>query len=317
MKKKTAIILIIILTFLALLLGAVLTIGIVFQKDDFFGIRNAFIITEKDLKKKETVSLTSIQNIEMETESIDIQVYTTNEDEMRVEAYTKDKAKEENLFEIEENENTISIKNRNSKSNICFFCFGNNITIYKVYIPRNYKENIRIQTSSGEVSILGDLNNKNVDLKSSSGDLEIGSVTATNINLQTTSGDVSTKNTTSSTLSIQTSSGDIELGTSEGKVSLNANSGEISVHSLHGDARIHTSSGDVEINSFLITGSSTIDTSSGEVHIRLHEDSNCEITSNTSSGDVRYPNESHKVGKDPYHMLAIKTSSGDIWTKMR
>lgn len=134
---------------------------------------------------------------------------------------------------------------------------------------------------------------------------------------------------------IRTSSGDItvselalegvEIGTSSGRIDLR------SIQSMAGRSVFESSSGDISLDIARLDGDLRLDSSSGDITVRLPTDAGFELAADTSSGDiaVEFPmavsgsiasnnrdDVNATVGAGTHH-LSVDTSSGDIRVRRR
>lgn len=203
----------------------------------------------------------------------------------------------------------------------------------------NANSNINIGTSSGDIrlqQITGEVN-----IASISGEIK-AAVISGNAQLSTTSGDITIQqidgdtevSTTSGNVKIlegkgsreiSSSSGDITIQGADGSFDLSTSSGEILFQAQSGMGEIETSSGDIKIELYELAGSINIDSTSGDVNIKLPESSSFDFEANTTSGDIktffdnnlqfskRGDNAVGAYGADAGgKKVSIETTSGDI-----
>jgi hypothetical protein len=217
------------------------------------------------------------------------------------------------------------------------FCFGRCGMSYHITAPRGVALSVR--TSSGDISVAGV--DGAVSLTSGSGDVTAhdianGLTVATSsgdvalervggkLNVQTGSGDVRLADGHVVDATVQANSGDIELQGVANTIALNSGSGDIDVRDAHdGQLAIRANSGNIDYTGSLArAANSSVETSSGDVTLRLPGDSSFILEANTSSGDLENAftlangqrgrqSLSGVAGADG-HTLKIATSSGDI-----
>lgn len=192
---------------------------------------------------EKTYSTYDFDTISLSVTSADIFVKESDTSDVKVEIYG------------EENSGSSVIRNRtlevgkNSSNGFCFgFCF-NRDEVY-LYLPKDIMQKVKIKSSSGDIRI-GDFSKLDLDITTSSGDIEIDTVAS------------------------------FKGGT---------NSGEVDIHSILKDVDITTHSGDVTIDSFRILNDSSIATHSGDVSISAIGDCYIDTHTNSGDVDIKNNN---------------------------
>lgn len=157
--------------------------------------------------------------------------------------------------------------------------------ILKVYLPANYCKNIEIRTTSGDISF-SVKENENISIETVSGDINLNFSNAADITIKTTSGDSKIYGGTCSRFLAKSVSGD--------SIITNLKCSDFESNTTSGDFRITG-----ELESF------NIKSISGDINITINQEllSNSEIT--TTSGDIVFTNNS-----DYSYMYDTKTKSG-------
>ncbi len=161
-------------------------------------------------------------------------------------------------------------------------------------------------------------NGKNVEIKSSSADIEVSELTV-NLDVWASSTDVRMKDTDGE-VSLDLSSGDVDIIRHKGDVNVKGNSSDLDFEAIEGDVDIRTSSGDGSLNGvkgsvsayassgdyrlYDIDGDFDIRTSSGDIYAIGVTGS---IRAESSSGDIRLKELTSKEGD-----FDIESSSGDV-----
>lgn len=283
-----------------------------------------------DINKEESFSAKDIKNIIIESSSSDINIIEYDDPEVKVhiygKLYTKDNNQKNNQF-IKFSDGSLDIR-ENPKKKYLVFNFGELINGNKIkidlYLPKDYKENIVIDTSSGSIKA-DNLNLKKLDINTYSGEIALKDVKSDDISLETSSGKISAddieaddldiktysgnndcKSITAEKVYFETSSGIISLGTVETKkITGDTYSGDIFAEKLTSDdVNLETSSGKITFGDVLVkkikcvtySGNVTFDnaalndtyieTSSGNVILSLFEDSEFNLKAENSSGDI-------------------------------
>lgn len=238
------------------------------------------------------------QVIEIRTSFSDIQVLSTDEPTIRVEGYGDERSAVPssvslNITEQNDANNTLVIGLRSEE-----YLRRGRIT---VYIPRNYKNNINISSTSGDIW-LREMALKSISTKNTSGDVEIHNSAVDNLDIKTISGDINVQNSKSMATNFSTTSGDVNI------------SGEF------GDGKVGTTSGEIEFIPTVLSKDITIESTSGEVTIYINRLTNCGVDFSSVSGTM-YVNEKRiksNGGKASYNLgegtpkINVKTTSGGL-----
>lgn len=329
MKKIGIIVLIIVLTLLTILFTNVLIFAIQNNQWNWFRSFGSSknLRKEEYIQKEQSIELGSVQNLALEFESSDLNVFFTEDSKIRVVQYSYQELEEDELFVVNQTASKISIR-ENRKPHFYFFYV--NQTAYDVYLPREYEKSLEIKAVSGDVTVNENLKFANLTISSTSGDIEMGDIEAQNIQIETVSGDIKLQTLKEESLVLKTTSGDIFVESAEGKMELKTTSGdilmknaigkieakttsgEIEIQTIEGNVEMQSVSGNIKCEDFKITGDSNIKTTSGEVKTYLNTESNCEIQAESTSGNITLPNRRNVMGVEPYAKLTIKTTSGNI-----
>ena len=174
-----------------------------------------------------------------------------------------------------------------------------------LYLPIDFNETIKIDTSSGDVDA-SELLLSQLDIHLSSGDITIDDTQVNDLALDLSSGDVDLTHVVTEFLTIKTSSGDVTLNHIEGEVSGRSSSGDVSVTlaDLSNDFAYDLSSGDFDMS--ILKSPQDMDLnascSSGDVEVDFDLDDYDRDEDNKIIG---------RIGPGTYD-LDIHTSSGDI-----
>lgn len=198
------------------------------------------------------------------------------------------------------------------------------------------------KTQSGDVEVSGITmqpdEDTEIDIHTTSGDLEARGISAARIRLQTTSGDVSAERLEARQLKIQTASGeqdledivcdrtdmrsgsgDIDVENIRGReLNAQAGSGEVELQADMEDLDIKTGSGDIELEAGARARRIHMLAGSGDICLNLNRVEGASIVSRTGSGDMvirgyevsgRSYNTSYGSGAC---QISLVTGSGDI-----
>lgn len=195
-------------------------------------------ITNKKLSEKYDVDNIILLNFDFK--NYEVNYYVTDKDSLIIEQ----KGKANKIYaEVRKTNNKLLVKE--SVSNIL------EKKKFNIYIPKKYKEKISISNGFNNIKIK-DLDE--VFLNNNAGNVKISNVKS--VNIENVSGEINIK-------------GELE------KISGTSSTGDIKINSLNGSASIETITGDIFIKNFIIKEKSGIESTSGEIIIKVDKKSDC------------------------------------------
>lgn len=288
---------------------------------------------QHEINEEKTFEAEEIKNINIDSSSADINIIEYDDNKVKVHIYGHfyKKYKDNNEPVIELNNGQLDIM-QSRKSSIMSLginfnigeLFNDNEMHMDVYVPKGYKDDINIESSSGNIKA-DNLELKKLDIDTFSGKIELKDVTADKVSLETSSGDISAGNIKADDLKINTFSGNNYYKSIDAqKVYFESSSGDISLGSVNTeviegdtfsghinakevkskDGKFTTSSGNVIINyaefkkvicdtfsgdvkfESAELNDTQIETSSGNVAISLLEDAEFKLDADSSSGNI-------------------------------
>ncbi|WP_339203230.1 DUF4097 domain-containing protein [Bacillus sp. FSL K6-1366] len=187
------------------------------------------------------------------------------------------------------------------------FLNGFNRSTLIVRLPYDYKGDLAVRTSSGDVSVAGNdhLALSGLNAVSASGNTSVTDVRLQDLKVKASSGDVSISNTVSKTAGIDLASGDANL-----------------VH-VSGSLDVKMTSGDFNAVLKKVTGPVSVTLTSGDANLSLPQNGSFAVNALSASGDVSLPYSfADKAHKEQHHItgtqgsgrhpIDIKTDSGDL-----
>ncbi|WP_439949155.1 LiaG family protein [Bacillus subtilis] len=187
------------------------------------------------------------------------------------------------------------------------FLNGFNRSTLIVRLPYDYKGDLAVRTSSGDVSVSGNdhLALSGLNAVSASGNTSVTDVRLQDLKVKASSGDVSISNTVSKTAGIDLTSGDANL-----------------VH-VSGSLDVKMTSGDFNAVLKKVTGPVSVTLTSGDANVSLPQNGSFAVNALSASGDVSSPYSfADKAHKEQHHItgtqgsgqhpIDIKTDSGDL-----
>ncbi len=267
---------------------------------------------EENIRKEQKIDITDITKINLEFKSSDLNVFFTEDTNIRVVQYAFRELKEEDLFKVNKTSSNVSITEDN-RPRFHFFYFGMiDGMAYDVYLPKIYEGSLEMKAVSGDIEVNENLKFNDLVIFSTSGDVKMENVEAKNIRIETVSGDIKLQKLKEDAIRLKSVSGDITVEEAGGNIEAKTTSGNIEIQKIEGNVDLNSISGDIKSNNFKVTGNSKIKTTSGNVKTYLNQESNCEIQTKSVSGNVTLPNKRNVMGHEPYVTLDIETISGNI-----
>lgn len=170
---------------------------------------------------------TSTAEINLKIVSADVNFHVGDKDEIFIKASgDKERTSSKQILNTEFNENRLSIKELNTAKNVRI----------DIYIPKTYKNDLKIETVSGNINLISD-SMKKIDISSISGDVQIKSNALTSVDTESVSGNIK--------LELATTADDLEFNLTS--ISGKINNSRKSKPNGKGLVRIKTISGDIEI----------------------------------------------------------------------
>ena len=164
-----------------------------------------------------------------------------------------------------------------------------------------------IGSASAKIEI--DIPLRSVNVKTASGDVEIG--VAESVNIKTASGDVRI-GAVKTDINVSSASGDVNLGESDGKVNFSSASGDLTIGKNSGTVNASTASGDVAIVRF--SGRlANVKSMSGEVEIGVPAGTRLDLDATLMSGELHTPQPTDRSEPSERQMtIKAKLVSGDL-----
>ncbi|MDR4432950.1 LiaG family protein [Bacillus tequilensis] len=176
-----------------------------------------------------------------------------------------------------------------------------------VRVPYDYKGDLTVRTSSGDVSVHGNhhLVLSELNAVSASGNIRVTDVRLQDLKVKGSSGDVTISNTNTKTAGIDLASGDTNLADVSGSLDVQMTSGNL-VAALK-----------------KVTGPVSVSLTSGDADLSLPKNGSFTVNAKSSSGDVSSPysfaepahKEEHQITGSQgsgRHPIVMKTDSGDV-----
>ncbi|WFD11495.1 DUF4097 family beta strand repeat-containing protein [Tepidibacter hydrothermalis] len=257
--------------------------------------------TYNDLDQEKIEKIDNINQISIETSSCDVNIIPEDREDVKAHLYGNITStfKPELETKVNGNELLIFIKRPNSYS-----IFNSDLKL-DIFVPKNYKESIDVDSSSSNINIQNELTLNSLSIDLSSGNTKLKDLNIKNLKCEASSGSLIGENIITNNTVLDVSSGTIEL------------------NNFTGDLKGDSSSGSIEVNYNVFDNNIDLETSSGTVDIGLPDDAKFYLDAECSSGNIecdfpivvrgKQENNTLKgtVGDDK-NKIIINTSSGNV-----
>lgn len=262
-------------------------------------ISNVFYGHQINGNKELTKTLGSYKRMQFSSRATDWNMKTYEGDELIVRL--QDGRRHEHVV-MKERGDELKIEVVEKNFHFFDFSFFGRRPIIDVHIPEHYQGDLRVTTTSGDLTIY------NVEVEDAI--------------FKSVSGDIHTVDLLGDDITMETVSGDIEVGKINAeKATIKTTSGDLFVTQLKGELDVKSVSGDIEIEFENENEELKVVTTSGDIDVRIPSP-NATISLKTTSGDLHVAPqleeqtmEKRKVfGKigEGLHSIELTTTSGDI-----
>lgn len=261
--------------------------------------------TNNSIDDTKTSSLDGINEIRVNAYSAAINIIPENASNIKVHFYgdlTSNNSSTKPEIQCYKSGNSLVITEV-KKTNTTLGFLSSNIKL-DVYIPSDYNKDVELTSSSGDINVNEYKFNK-LDCNLSSGDLNMNDINANTFNYSNSSGDLKAGKLTTNTTSLISSSGSINIDT------------------FNGDLKSESSSGDTNIKYGDFHNSIDMHSSSGQIVLTLPSSAEFSLDASASSGNVTcgFPitisgkNDDHKIQGvvvNDKNKISLDCSSGDV-----
>ena len=216
---------------------------------------------------EDAVKVTSqTENISIDISSVETMIVPEDRDDVRAELKGKGTVK----VVKHGDEIKVTVKR---KGFFWFNWFEMDKTTLTVYIPEDYEKNMEIELGSGKAEFKGHSTDSPIKLKELAVDIGSGSMILENLDVET--------------FKHQSSSGEVEIDSlTAGSGSFEVSSGSVHVKNYSGKLDADVSSGELEIQMDRLLDDVSLDVSSGSIELNLPEDADFTLNGKISSGDI-------------------------------
>lgn len=283
--QKLAILLIIVFVGAAVAAGAIFfaQYGFNFSSNEMFSgdIKGGVKVDEEKAE-----NLQGLSSISAETDSIGINVIPTDSDQVKAHFYGTYKSSSPDYkpeMTVEKSSGSLRIK-ANFKPGIMVFGFNSNLKL-DVYVPKQYAGELKTASVSGEITADG-LSLDRFISKTTSGSLNAERISAKVVEIDTTSGETKINGTYNSFKFNSVSGSLTSESLSSKETSIGTTSGEINVSGTPGDLKASTISGSIVLEYADYSNKIDIETTSGEVSIKLPDSAGFNLDFQSTSGEA-------------------------------
>lgn len=296
MDRNLKIAMIVMWSVIAVVLTALLIFGITTGRTarNIFRV-GSFNLGPSKIQKQDSVSLDNCSKINVDFSSSDIVVKTTSDNELKVIQRGNGTFKDDEKFTLSNDGNAVTIQQGRSHLGFFIFGFGTTGGEIELDIPESYAKDLVLESTSGDIAFDSDIKLNSLKCTQSSGDFECSSnIKADDISLDTTSGDIDARSISCSKYDVSSSSGDIEIKSLSGSGQIEATSGEIRVSysDISDYSNISVSSGDIHLTvpknlSFEFSGKCTSGDINGDLDMNYKNKRGNEATAKVGSGPYK------------------------------
>ena len=245
-----------------------------------------------------------INNISVNWKSGDLNIYKSEDDNIRIVQKSAYDLKEDQLIQISIDNNTLTLKEGKSSFGFFIFGFGTRPSDVDVYLPEKEYDSISLKLTSGDITG-NNVDSKNLDCNVTSGTVDISNINSDNVSFKLTSGDIKNNNIVCNKLTAHTTSGRINMNGSMKNMDLSVTSGEI------------------DVDNEVLPDSLNAQTTSGNIDIKIPENSGFSVEYKVTSGNFKSDfdlysnmNDNSKTKtakyKDGGNTFTFKVTSGNI-----
>lgn len=272
MKNKSKLMRLLITIFVFLILVLLLVIIFLFKKITNLKLENSKPKVQVVTKK---YAINNYEDIVFDFRNANVKFELTDSEKLII----KQKGKTGMyLINVSSNRNKLTLKEKQTN----YFLK----TKFTIYIPRIYEEKIDIINAFSNIEICS-LENE-IEINNNAGNLNIKDV---------------------KDITIENVSGTISINKVYENIDFNSSTGDLTINSLTGKCNITTITGDVKINKFEILSNSFLETTSGDINIKVDKNSICKLKVKNQSGENKI---NKKKCNNKNNLLEIKNITGNV-----
>ncbi|MFI8709037.1 DUF4097 family beta strand repeat-containing protein [Bacillus sp. NPDC077411] len=203
----------------------------------------------KSFEKETSFEADSIEEVEINNESWDIEFKNTKSKKITIEVEGKQKDKKKDPVTIKNDGKKIEMNQKDQKGILEGFSFGKKGTIY-ISIPKNEIDTITLNNSFGDIK-MKDVATKNIVISNDSGAEKIEGLSADKGKFTSKDGEFSLKDSSLKALTVASTTGDNYItSVTSPKMKVTSTEGEVTIkNSKEGESLfVETKSGDIAVS---------------------------------------------------------------------
>ncbi len=256
-------------------------------------------ITERSFK------ISPGKNLYLKTDAGSVNIVTWDKSEVYVKILGNDKAKDKMTFDFDNNDNEVKIIGKKKHSGFFgLFSFSGVNIRYEISVPKSF--NLDLNTAGGNISV-SDLQGEN-KLNTSGGNIRLSDIKG-NIHASTSGGNIGLNNTTGVT-DVSTSGGNIDAQSFNGDFKGITSGGSINLKGSNSRIIAETSGGSVYAEYTGENKGIKLETSGGEVTLKVPKDISADVNLSTSGGSVSCDLTMSDIHKSSHSSLRGKVNGG-------
>ncbi|MDF2985985.1 MAG: rane protein-like protein [Eubacterium sp.] len=247
-------------------------------------VENNIGVTPNDIDIQKSSSLKGIQSLDISDTFASIQFIKSEGEEIKVHLHGAVRSTGAFAPGLEMSKNGSRLSFKMNKSPGSLSINASNL-VMDVYLPESFTGEVQLTTTSGDIDVNG-YNFKDINCHTTSGDIKLQKgKNIKSVNCETVSGDIALSELASNKVSVETSSGNIQLATISAELNLNTVSGDVTISEVISDKlSVETSSGNIHLNT--ISAEMNLNSVSGDISVACKELKN-DLTANSISGSVK------------------------------
>lgn len=277
---------------------------------------------ELNLVNEQILDAEGIMDIFVSYSCDSIYLFRNNTEKFILREFMSYEPEMDELANITIDKNTLTIESGKRHTEI--LSFGGRRRRIEIYLPLDYKNNLKVRNSSGSIKSEEKLRFLDFNAHSSSGSIKLNDIEAKNIDMSSSSGNINMNTAVADKLRVKSSSGSIKLHVVRGDSILSASSGLITVDDIKGKVEASASSGCITMSVIELIDDINASTNSGSIHLYIPGSSSFEFKARTSSGSIKTyfdtsqsyvgrKNNIHlNIGENPKSKVELTASSGGI-----
>ena len=226
----------------------------------------------------------SFNDIDIEINTADVQFLISEDDKCHVVARDHKNIN----YDVKVVDGVLKISVHDDREWYDFVSIGIESSSLTVYLPEVEYGNLTLNGSTCEVILSGNFKFESIDVRLSTGDIDVSASATGNVNLKASTGDIELSNMSAASVSLTVSTGSIEVENVDiaGDATITVSTGDTEIDNMTcNNLFSEGGTGDIEMEDVIAAGKMTIVRSTGEV--TLYACDAAELDIETGTGDVK------------------------------